>query len=199
LGRLDVARSNRGSLGAVSRLPRNETELEDKEMGYVNDTQMSALTTPAEMTGTVGTWAMAVASNVWTLNKTAGDNTSVVKIPLKLPGNAVALKGAYLKSVDIWWSNGTADLDAGSAAIFKTTLPAQAGSLTAASVAFSYDTGHDAAAERITQAQHKMTLTVTTPFWVDDDNEVYVELTLDAAAGSVIKLQGARANYTLRI
>jgi hypothetical protein len=38
-------------------------------MGYVNDTQMSALTTPAEMTGTVGTWAMAVASNIWTLNK----------------------------------------------------------------------------------------------------------------------------------
>jgi hypothetical protein len=168
-------------------------------MGYVNDTQMSAFTSPAECTGTVGTFAMAVASNVWTLNKTAADNTSVIKIPLKLPANAAALKGALLKSVTIWWSNGTADLDALAAVIYKSTLPAQAGSLSAAAVTTTYDTGHDAAAERITQATHKMTLTVTTPVWVDEDQEFYVELTVDAAAGSVFKLVGARADYTLRV
>jgi hypothetical protein len=168
-------------------------------MGYVNDTQMSALTTPAEMTGTVGTWAMAVASNIWTLNKSAADNTSVVKIPLKLPANAAALKGAYLKSIDIWWDCGTGANEAVSAAIFKATFPANGSALATAAVTFSYDTGHDSAAERLTLASHKMTLTITTPFWVDEDNEVYVELTIDAAANSVDKLQGARANYTLRL
>jgi hypothetical protein len=173
--------------------------LEEKEMGYVNDTHMSAFTAPEEMTATVGTFTMTVASNIWTLNKTAADNTSVVKIPLKLPANSVALKGAYLESVDIWWDCGTAANDAVSAAIFKSTLPANGSALATASVTFSYDTGHDTAAERLTLASHKMTLTITTPFWVDEDNEVYVELTIDAAAGSVDKLQGARANYTLRI
>ena len=63
----------------------------------------------------------------------------------------------------------------------------------------TYDADHDTAAERYAVAQHKMTLTVTTPEWVDEDAEYFVELTLDSAATSVIKLQGARANYDLRV
>jgi hypothetical protein len=168
-------------------------------MGYVNDTQMSAFTQPEDCVGTVGTWAMAAASNVWSLNKNAANDTSIVKIPLRLPANAAALKGALLKSVDIWFSNGTADNDAVSAALYKTTLGAQAAAITAASVATTYDTGHDTAAERITQAAHKMTLNVTTPVWVDEDTPFHVELTVDAGASSVVKLMGARANYTLRV
>jgi hypothetical protein len=169
------------------------------KMGYVNDTQMSVFTTPQEATPTVGTWAMAVASNVWTLNKTAADNTSVVKIPLKLPANAAALKGARIKSVDMWFSIATAACDAVSAVLYKSTFPAQAGSLSAAAVTTTYDADHDMAAERYAVAQHKMTLTVTTPEWVDEDAEYFVELTVDAAATSVVKLQGARANYDLRV
>ncbi len=171
-------------------------------MGYVNDTSMSRLTTAAEMTGTVGTWAMAQASHLWTYNKNAADNTSLVKIPVKLPGNSKALKGALLKSVDVYWSNGTADCDAVSAEIYKAALPAAATGGTHAAgsaVAFSYDADHDTAAKRLTQATHRMTLTLTTPVWVDEDDEVYVEMTFDAAATSAIKLIGARANYTLRI
>jgi hypothetical protein len=173
--------------------------MEEFEMGYVNDTQMSAFTQPEDMIGTTGVFAMAVASNVWSLNKTAADNTSVIKIPLRLPANAAALKGALLKSVDIWFSNATADNEVVSAALYKTTLGAQAAAVTAAVVATTYDTGHDAAAERITQAAHKMTLTLTTPVWVDEDTPYHVELTVDAAGTSVVKLFGARANYTLRV
>lgn len=171
-------------------------------MGYVNDTSMTRLTTAAEMTGTVGTWAMAQASHLWTLNKTAADNTSLVKIPIKLPGNSKALKGAYLKSIDVYWSNATADCDAVSAEIYKSTLPAATTGGTHAAgtaVVFTYDADHDTAAKRLTQAVHRMTLTITTPFWVDEDDEVYAEITFDAAATSAIKLIGARANYTLRV
>ncbi len=171
-------------------------------MGYVHDTSMCAFTTPAECTGTVGTWAMAQASHAWTLNKTAADNTSLVKIPLKLPANSKALKGALLKSVDIFFSNATADQDACSAELYISTLPAAGtgGSLTPGSaVTCTYDSDHDTAAKRITQATHRMTLNVTTPVWIDEDNEAYVEVTFDAAATSVIKLMGAKANYTLRL
>jgi hypothetical protein len=168
-------------------------------MGYVNDTQMSAFTPAEECTGTVGTWAMAVASNVWSLNKSAADNTSVVKIPLHLPANAAALKGALLKSVDIWWACGTGANDAVSAALYKQALPVDGTLSTAAAVTTTYDTGHDAAAERLTLDEHKMTLTLSTPEWVDEDAVYYVELTIDAAATSVDKIFGARANYTLRV
>jgi len=168
-------------------------------MGYVHDTGITAFIHPCEATPTVGTWTMTVASHLWTLNHTAADNTSVLKIPIKLPGNSAALKGSLLKSVDIWWVNATADLDALSAEIYVSTLPAQAGTLAATSQTLTYDSGHDTAAKRITQAVHKMTLTLTTPVWLDDDNEAYVELTVDAATTSVIKLYGARANYTLRV
>jgi hypothetical protein len=173
--------------------------LEEDEMGYVNDTQMSAFIPPEDTTATVGTWAMAVASNLWTLNKSAADNTSVLKIPVRLPGNAVSLKGAYLKSIDIWWSNATANLEALSALIYKATLPVQGGSHAVSALSFSYDAGHASAAGRITQATHRMTLTLSTPIWVDDDDDLYVELTVDAAASSVVKLIGARASYTLRL
>jgi hypothetical protein len=168
-------------------------------MGYLHDTQMSMNTPLSVVTATVGTWAMTVASNLWTLNKTAADNTSVLRIPLLLPGNkASVMKGAYLKSVDLWWSNATADNDAVSAAIYKATLPDQAGTHATASQSFDYDSGHDTAAKRLTQAVHRMTLTLQTPIWVDNTADVYVEFTVDAAATSVNKLIGARANYTLR-
>ena len=37
-----------------------------------------------------------------------------------------------------------------------------------------------------------MTLTLPTPIWIDDDNEVYIELTCNAAATSAVKLYGGR-------
>lgn len=168
-------------------------------MGYVHDTSMSALTNVAKITATVGTWAMTVAAHIWTLNKSAAADTSVLKVPLELPGNAAALKGAYLKTIDIYWINATANLTDMSVEVYQSTFPAQAGTLATALLASSYDSAHDTAAKRYTQAQHKMTITLTTPIWVSNTNEVYIELTCNAAATSAVKLQGVAANYTLRL
>ena len=69
-----------------------------------------------------------------------------------------------------------------------------------ASQAFTYDTGHDAAGERVDIDQHKMTLTITAPFGIDNDEYVQVELTIDQAGDAgVVNLLGAIANYTLRV
>lgn len=169
-------------------------------MGYVHDTAFATFTAPEKATPTVGTWAMAVASNVWSLDHSAANDTSVVKIPLELPQNSAGLKGARIKSVDIWYSIATAACDAVSAALYKSTLPSNGGSApSAAAVATSYDSGHDTAAERYAVAVHKMTLTITAPEWVDDDSEYFVELTVDAAATSAVKFFGARANFDLRM
>jgi len=149
---------------------------------------------------TVGTFTLTGAAQLWSMDKAAADNTSVILIPITPPQNSEGLKGSYLKSVTLWWTNGVADLDALSAAIYKATLPAQGAAMAApAAQTFTYDAAHDLAAERITQDEHKMTLTITTPFWMDDDDEVFIELTVDAAVGSIFKMFAARAEFTLRL
>ena len=168
-------------------------------MGFVNDTVTSILIQLSAMTATVGTWTMTVTSHIWTWNKTAGADTSVLKVPLNFVGNGAKLKGGYLKSIDIWWINATADVTDMAVEIYQSTLPAQAGTLTTALQASTYDSAHDTAAKRKTQAQHQMTISLTTPIWVDQAAEVYMELTCTAAATSAVKLQGVRANYTLRL
>ena len=71
--------------------------------------------------------------------------------------------------------------------------------LQASAVAFSYDTGHDTAGERDNVDQHKMTLTLTTPVWLDDDDLFFVEFTSVNAATTKLDFYGARVNVTLRM
>ncbi|MDR3575348.1 MAG: hypothetical protein P4L50_15920 [Anaerolineaceae bacterium] len=168
-------------------------------MGYVMDTAMSQLTPLKAVTPTVGTWTEAVASHIWTLNHTAAADTSVLKIPIFLPGNSAALKGAYLKSIDVWYSIGTLAATDVNGALYQATLPAQAGTLATAAVAVTNDAGHQSAANRGAIAQHQMTFTLNTPIWVPAAADVLLELTVQATATAVIALQGARANYTLRM
>jgi hypothetical protein len=170
-------------------------------MGYVHDTSLSKIILPTECMYSAGTWTQTVASNLWTNNRTAADAAFTIQIPIVPPvQSSTALKGALLKSIDIYYVVGTLAMDAVAATIQKTAVPADGAAVGAvAAVTFTYDTGHDTAAERIDADEHSMTLTITTPFWMDDGDLVYVELVCDAAATSVFKFVGARANFTLRI
>ena len=171
-------------------------------MGYVHDTAMSQFIGPNSAHIVTGTWSDAAGQVAGTVckQKAAADNTATLTIPITLPQNSVAMKGSYLKSLNVYWENRTADLDALTAVINKAVLPATGSAFAAvAAQAFSYDTGHDVAGERITQDQHTMTLTLTTPIWLDNDDLIMLVLTVDAAAGSVFDFYGVRANYTLRV
>lgn len=169
-------------------------------MGYVHDTQMSRFMGPEEAQFSGGTWSDAVASNVWSKNRSAADAAFTVKIPIKLAQNAAAHKGSRLVSVDIWYEALTAAMDAVAATLYKASLPASGAAFAApAAQSCTYDAAHDTAGERVTVDEHKLTLTLSAPFWLDDDDEVYVELVCDAAATSVFKYYGARANFTLRL
>jgi hypothetical protein len=91
-------------------------------------------------------------------------------------------------------------MDAVTALIHQIILPAQGAAMPAVVVkAFTYDADNDTAAERLTLDEHKMTLTLTTPFWMDNDDLILVQLTMDAGATSELGFHGARANYTLRV
>jgi hypothetical protein len=93
----------------------------------------------------------------------------------------------------------TVALDALQADLYKTTLGADGALQTVAAVTTTYDSGHDSAPERIDVDEHALTLTLTTPIWVDNDEELFVEVVADNAATSLLDYFGARANFTLRL
>jgi hypothetical protein len=170
-------------------------------MGYVHDKHMSQFIPPTMFDFSAGTWAQAIASNVVSMNKSAADESFTAIIPILIPSNSVALKGAKLLSIDVWYSIGTtlAD-DFATVELEKVTLAADDTAPTGAAVTTTCDAGHDSAAERkAVDDDHCMTVTITTPAWVDDGDAYYLQLVVDCAAGTVFKFFGARANFELRV
>src|SRR5574340_668633 len=171
-------------------------------MGYVHDTHMSKFISPNECHFVTGTWSDAAGAVAGTIckSKAAADNTAVVTIPVNLPANSGARKGSYVKSIVVYWEVLTAAMDAVSAVINLARLPANGDAFAAVTAqAFTYRSAHDSAAERLTLDQHAMTLTLSTPLWLDDDDVLMVEMTFDAALTSALTFFGAKVNYTARL
>ncbi|MFN2125233.1 MAG: hypothetical protein ACK2UP_17185 [Candidatus Promineifilaceae bacterium] len=166
-------------------------------MGYV-DEDLYLFVPPQAVAHSAGTWTLAVASNVWSTNRTAADAAWVTYVPVPVPAKAKDV-GAKLLDITVMFSVATGALDSLAAAIYKDTLAADGTLNTAASVTTTYDTGHDSAAERIDIDEHRMTLTLSTPVFIDGDGETYhLEISGDAAANSVFKFFGALVHYRLR-
>lgn len=168
-------------------------------MGYIHDL-VSTFVSIGKFLHSAGTWTITTASQIWFARRTAADAAGVTYIPLgDVPQRDGTTKGARLESVEILFRVVTAALDSLSAVLYKATLAADGSLLTVATVATSYDTGHDTAAERIDVDEHTMTLTVTTPTYLDDNEYLFVEVSWDAAATSVLDFFGAKANWTWRL
>ena len=151
-----------------------------------------------------GTWTPTIASNLTSDVRTANDSSFTLLIPVPVPSNASTLKGAYLKSIDVFYKIATADADDfASVALDKITLPVPAAAtgsaFTGASVAITQDAYHDSAAERKAIGNHTMTVSLSAPTWVDDNDAYMLSCVVDAAATTAFSLYGARANYTLRV
>ncbi len=176
-------------------------------MGYVHDVAMAQFVPPTVFGYSAGTWTLAVASNVWSLDRTAGDASFTVYMPVLIPSNSVALKGSKLLSVELMYSITTAAADdfvAATCALYKDTLQATAasgsGTLNTAAIATgTLDTGHDTAAELKAVDEHRLKWSLTTPVWIDNDATYHLEAVVDAAATTVFKIFGGIVNYTLRL
>ena len=169
-------------------------------MGYVHLTDLCQFIPPSMIQKSAGTWTPTIGSNVASDVRTADENTFDLVIPIPLPASNLGLQGAKLASIDFWWKNATAALAGASAPVLnKVTLPATAVAVTGAAITTSLDTAHDTEAERITVASHKMVITVSTPFFLEDDYGYILTIAWSAAATSVFTLYGAQANFTLRL
>ena len=169
----------------------------------VHDTAMS-LYTPCTLfhKGAVGTWTKAAGkvAGTCTLHAAAADQTVVVTIPVIVPSNSVALKGSYLKSIEIdyelIWDNVTSV----TAAVNKVTRGADGAVAVVSSLAFTQDPTA-AVAKMGGDYEHRLVLTLTAPFWVKNTEYVLVEVTIVStlASGALINFLGSFANFTLRM
>jgi hypothetical protein len=171
-------------------------------MGYVHDVAMAEWVFPNEVANSAGTWTQkeTATADVWCIERTAANATWNTQIPIKIQQNGSAGKGSKLVSIDVGFVVLIEAMDAVTATLYKVTKQADGAVLVAGSaVTFTYDTGHDTANERIDVDEHWMTLTLSTPEWLDDGDLWFVEIAGDGGGNGVFEFLGARINYTLRV
>jgi len=168
-------------------------------MGYIHDTSMSQFIPPNVMHCVTGVWTDIAGQVAGTIarHKAAAAETSIVNIPITIPSNSVALKGSYLKSVEIDYEVLIAACTSVTAALTKVVRGIDGAVAVVSAPVVTQDLA--AAVAAATVDQHKLTVTVTTPEWIDNDAYFLLKLTVVAAATTTFDLLGAVANFTLRI
>jgi hypothetical protein len=150
-----------------------------------------------------GTWAMHAGQVAGTIvhRKTAAAETSVISIPIALPSNAKGSAGSLIKSISVDFEITVAALTTLTAVLNKITRGADGAVATVTAITtWDYDTGHDAAAERVDVDQHRMTITPNSPtsnpgIWIDDEDEYVLQITAVCAGTSVLEFLGAVVKY----
>ncbi len=167
-------------------------------MGYVHDTAMSTFIPPTTfhpVTGTF-TWAAGAVAGTIAMHRAAANQTSVITIPIMLPSNSVAGKGALLKSIEVDYEVLTAEPTSITWTLNKVTRGAE-GAVAAVAAVTRTNAVADAAAKTVDQ--HKQVITITSPAWIDNDEYYLLECSLVAGAGGTTEdFLGAVANWTFR-
>jgi hypothetical protein len=168
-------------------------------MGYVHDTHVSQYIPATAAHCVTGTYTDAAGAVTGTIAKhrAAAASTGVVTIPIEIPSNSAALKGAKLTTIEVDYELLLAAATSVTAALKKVTRGADTAVAVVDPVTITQDL--TAATSAATEDQHKLTVTITTPEWVD--NDVYYLLQLSFVCGAVVTvdLLAAVANFTLRV
>src|SRR3990167_1239812 len=146
-------------------------------MGYVHDTAMAQYIPPTAMHGVTGTYTNAAGAVTGTiaLHRAAAASTGVINIPIMLPSNSVAVKGAYLKSVEVDYECLLAAATSVTFSMNKVTRGADGAVAVVAAVTVTQDL--TAATDAADEDQHKCTVTLTTPVWIDNDEYFLLVMT----------------------
>lgn len=172
----------------------------DSELGgYVHDTAMSQYIPPNLAHCVTGTWTDIAGQVAGTIVRhcAAAAQTVTINIPIIIPSNSVAMKGAYLRSVELDHEILVAAATSVTLSIQKVvrgldtavavvSVPAGAQTLVAATTAAAAD-------------QHRDAFTLTTPVWIDNDEYYFLKAVIIQAATTQIDLLAAVANFTLRL
>jgi hypothetical protein len=167
--------------------------------GYVHDTAMAQYIPCNAMHCVTGTWTDIAGQVAGTIvrHKAATAETATINIPIMIPSNSVAGKGALLKSVEVDYEILVAACTSWTMSIVKVVR----GVDTAVAVV-SAPAGTQTLAPATTAAtvdQHRDAFTLTTPVWIDNDEYYFLKIVAVAAATTQIDLLSAVANFTERM
>ena len=167
--------------------------------GYVHDTAMAQYIPPNTFHCVTGTWTDIAGQVAGTIcrHKAATAETLIVNIPITIVSNSVALKGALLKSVEVDYEIQVAACTSVTGAIVKVVRCADLAVAVVSAPACTQDLV--AAVGAASVEQHKLTVSLTVPAWIDQDEIYFLKLTIVAAATSTVDLLAAVANFTERI
>lgn len=167
-------------------------------MGYTHDTAMSQFIPPNAMHFVTGTYTDEAGQTAGTIckHRAAAATTGVINIPIMLPSNSRYRKGSKLKSVEIEYEI----TDAVATSITATMNKVTRGIDTAVAVVVDVPVTQDlvAAVGSSHVDTHRLTVTVTTPVWIDNDEYFLLVLTCVCPAVCELDIQGAFANFTFR-
>lgn len=174
-------------------------------MGYVHDPNMSQYIPPTAMMPITGTWTEVAGQVAGTIckHKAAAADTSVVYVPIPIPSNSgvdasgVPQKGSLIESIEFDYEVLIAACTSVTAALTKIKRGADGAVAVVSTITATQDL--TAATDAADVDQHKLILTVTTPFYIENDEELIATLTIVAAATSTVDVLGAVANYTARL
>lgn len=154
-----------------------------------------------DINATVGTWALTLATGVLSLDKTAADNTSVLHIPVNIPRRA-DFYGIRIEAINIYASVATANLDAAATLVLSRQdfdlvdrTASATSAVTATTVATTAGSGVVVTADADARL---MDWTVNSPaadYTTEAKCSYHAALTIDAAAGSVVKIFGVEIRY----
>lgn len=165
----------------------------------MHNTHMAQYIPPTAIHYVTGTWTNAAGQVVGTIckHKAANAETSVVTVPIQIPSNSNTLQGSYLVSVELDYELLVSACTSVTGAINKVTRGAD----TAVAVVAAQTVTQSlvAATAAATVDQHKLTVTLTTPVWIDNDEEYLAQFSFVAAAGTTIDVLAAVVNFTERI
>jgi hypothetical protein len=167
-------------------------------MGYVHDNKMAQFIPPFLFQGATGTYTIAAGAvtGTWAFHRAAAASTGVISIPIILPSNSGNLKGSLLKSIEVDYELLIAGATSITAALAKVTRGAEGAVAVVSAVTVTQDLA--AAVAAATQDQHKLTVTLTTPEWIDNDAYYILNLTCVCGAAVTIDVLAAVANYTFK-
>jgi hypothetical protein len=168
-------------------------------MGYIHDTHCAQYIPPTAMHCVTGTFTDAAGAVTGTIAKhrAAAASTAVINIPIILPSNSSSQKGAYLLSVEVDYELLAAAATSVTASMNRVTRGADTAVAVVAAVTVTQDLA--AAVAAATEDQHKLTVTLTTPVWIDNNQEFLLVLTIVCGAAVTVDLLGAVANYELKL
>lgn len=168
-------------------------------MGYVHDTAMSQYIPPTDFHCVTGTWTEVAGQVAGTIckHKAAAAETATINIPIDLPSNSIAQKGAQLVSVEVDYEVLVAAATSITLSIVKVTRGAE-GAVAVVSAPAGTQT-LTPATTAATVDQHKDKFTLTTPAWIDNDEYYFLKMVAVCAATTQLDLLAAVANYTLRV